>query len=319
MSDNWNRKRAILSLLNAGDFVSGEALADALGISRAAISKHIDTLETYGVEIYSVKGKGYKLATPVFLIDEPRLLQAIDNRCFYFDETSSTNAFLLSHAKELKSGDICIAEYQSAGRGRRGRTWVSPYGNHLYCSLFWGFSQGMAQAMGLSLVVACSLVKVLQELGVPELGVKWPNDIYLEHKKLAGVLIEMSGQADSECQLIIGIGLNMAMSDNQALAIEQPWNDLSHLASMPDKTELAIKLQQQLKRDLQLFEREGLPAFMSRWQAVDLFDGRPVRLLMGSNEIQGICRGIDEQGSLLLETDTGLQAYVGGEISLRPN
>ncbi|MEL4257725.1 bifunctional biotin--[acetyl-CoA-carboxylase] ligase/biotin operon repressor BirA [Shewanella xiamenensis] len=317
MSDNWVRKREILGLLSSEHFVSGEELATQLGISRAAVSKHVDALEDYGVAIYSVKGRGYKLANPISLIDSARLIQSIDNRCFYFDEIPSTNGFMLSHTSELKSGDVCVAEYQSAGRGRRGRTWVSPYGHHLYFSQFWSFPQGMAQAMGLSLVVACSLVEVLKSFGVDNIGVKWPNDIYLNYKKLAGILIEMSGQADSECQLIIGIGVNMAMSEDQGKGIDQPWSDLSSLTDMPNKTDLVIALHKQLNRDIQLFEREGLAAFKTRWQQADLFHGKEIRLLMGENHVDGICRGIDEQGAVLLETADGIQAYIGGEISLR--
>ena len=317
MSDHWGRKRQILALLSSGQFVSGEQLATELGISRAAVNKHIDALETYGVAIYSVKGRGYKLANPISLIDASRLVQSIDNRCFYFDEIASTNGFLLDHITELKNGDVCVAEYQSAGRGRRGRTWVSPYGHHLYFSLFWTFPQGMAQAMGLSLVVACTLVEVLKSFGVENIGVKWPNDIYLDNKKLAGILIEMSGQADSLCQLIIGVGVNMAMSEEQGKGIDQPWSDLSELVDMPDKTALVIALHKQLKRDIQLFEREGLAAFKTRWQAADLFYGREIRLLMGEKSVEGICRGVDEQGAVLLETADGVQAFIGGEISLR--
>ncbi|MGL4578021.1 MAG: bifunctional biotin--[acetyl-CoA-carboxylase] ligase/biotin operon repressor BirA [Shewanella xiamenensis] len=317
MSDNWVRKREILGLLSSEHFVSGEELATQLGISRAAVSKHVDALEDYGVAIYSVKGRGYKLANPISLIDSARLIQSIDNRCFYFDEIPSTNGFMLSHTSELKSGDVCVAEYQSAGRGRRGRVWVSPYGHHLYFSQFWSFPQGMAQAMGLSLVVACSLVEVLKSFGVDNIGVKWPNDIYLNYKKLAGILIEMSGQADSECQLIIGIGVNMAMSEDQGKGIDQPWSDLSSLTDMPNKTDLVIALHKQLKRDIQLFEREGLAAFKTRWQQADLFHSKEIRLLMGENHVDGICRGIDEQGAVLLEAADGIQAYIGGEISLR--
>ena len=131
-------------------------------------------------DIYSVKGKGYRLNGSLSLVDESVLKANISNRCFYFDEIPSTNAFILKHAEDLVSGDICVAEYQSAGRGRRGRVWVSPYGCHLYFSMYWQFPQGMAQAMGLSLVVACSIVSVLQQLGVDGVGVKWPNDIYLK-------------------------------------------------------------------------------------------------------------------------------------------
>lgn len=313
--EQWQRKRDIIAMLSTQEFVSGEALAERLGISRAAISKHIDVLETLGLSIYSVKGRGYKLATPVSLIDESRLKQGIERRCFYFDDIPSTNAFMLSHSEELESGDVCIAEHQSAGRGRRGRKWVSPYGSHLYFSLFWRLTDGMSKAMGLSLVVGCSLAKVLKDLGVAGIGLKWPNDVYLDGRKLAGILVEMKGQADSNCELIIGIGVNMAMPDAQGEVIDQPWADLQGLA-MPGKTEFAVRLQRQLQADLALFEREGLKAFLERWQASDSFIGKPVNLIMADKVETGICRGIDEQGALLLEVAGESKSYIGGEIKI---
>ncbi|WP_065204682.1 bifunctional biotin--[acetyl-CoA-carboxylase] ligase/biotin operon repressor BirA [Shewanella woodyi] len=317
MIDQWQRKREILSVLDSEQFVSGEALAAKLGVSRTAIANHISALEEYGVEVFSVKGKGYKLANSLSLIDETLLKEAVTQRCFYYDEIPSTNAFLLKHCEELSSGDICVAEYQSAGRGRRGRTWVSPYGCHLYCSMYWNLSQGMAQATGLSLVVACSLVKVLNNFGIDGLGVKWPNDIYLDNKKLAGVLVEMNGQADNECHLVIGIGINMSMSRAQGDKIDQPWSDLSQSRVVPSKTELTISLQRQLNEDLTLFEKEGLSAFLTRWKEADIFDGKHVKLLMGEQRIDGVCQGIDKTGSILLKTDKGVESFVGGEISLR--
>ncbi len=317
MTEQWGRKREMLAALSGQQFVSGEVLAKQVGISRTAISKHINSLKQYGVEIFSVKGKGYKLATPVSLIDEDCLTRELKQRCFYFNELPSTNAFLLKHVTELTSGDICIAEYQSSGRGRRGRNWVSPYGCHLYCSIYWKLELGMSQASGLSLVVACSLVKVLQSFGIDDLGVKWPNDIYLNNKKLAGVLIEMSGQADCECHLVVGIGINISMSQFQGDKIDQAWSDLSAVTCCPSKTQLVIALQKQLHHDFSIFEVQGLNAFLERWQAVDVFLGKQVRLLMGESLINGICKGIDKSGAIVLETDEGIKAYVGGEISLR--
>lgn len=317
MSGAWQRKRDILASLNHGNFVSGEALAEVLGISRAAVSKHINALADYGIDVCSVKGKGYKLFDPVFLIDEPQLLKECPNRCFYFDELPSTNAFLLQHTEELQRGDICIAEFQSAGRGRRGRKWVSPYGSHLYFSMFWHLPQGMSQAMGLSLVVACSLVSAMRQLGADNVGVKWPNDIYFENRKLAGVLIEMTGTADSGCDLVIGIGVNIAMPQQQGELIEQPWSDLRQIINHPDKTVLALALQQQLRKDLKLFELNGLTVFAERWHAADIYLGCDVRLLLGNDSISGRYQGIDSQGGVILETADGLQHFVGGEISLR--
>ncbi|GIU37046.1 bifunctional biotin--[acetyl-CoA-carboxylase] ligase/biotin operon repressor BirA [Shewanella schlegeliana] len=317
MAEQWNRKREILSELATGEFVSGEVLASTLGVSRTAVSNHIAALEEYGIDIYSVKGKGYKLNGSLSLVNEGVLKSQISNRSFYFDEIPSTNAFILKHAEELVSGDICVAEYQSAGRGRRGRVWVSPYGCHLYFSMYWQFPQGMAQAMGLSLVVACSIVSVLQQLGIEGVGVKWPNDIYLDSRKLAGVLIEMNGQTDSECNLVIGIGLNMAMGEQHGALIDQPWSDLTGQQSVPDKTELLILLQKQLQQDLALFQQSGLKPFQQRWNKADLFQDQPVKLIMGGDEIHGIYRGVDEKGAVMLDCDSGVQSYIGGEISLR--
>ncbi|MGB0895234.1 MAG: bifunctional biotin--[acetyl-CoA-carboxylase] ligase/biotin operon repressor BirA [Parashewanella sp.] len=316
MAEQWLLRRQILTLLNEQtSFVSGEALAQQLNVSRMTISNHIDALEQAGVGIYSVKGKGYKLETPITLIDGDKLVEQVDARCFYFDEIDSTNSFMLKHADDLRSGDICIAEYQSSGRGRRGRNWVSPYASHLYCSLLWRFQKGMAQAMGLSLVVGCSLAKVLQDQGVKNVSVKWPNDVYLDGKKLAGILVEMTGQADGECQLVIGIGVNLSMPLAQAELIDQPWSDLSQ--QLPNKTQFAVKLHQQLVDDLKQFEQQGLLPFINYWQQVDLYYGKPIQLLMADNSVTGICQGIDDQGALLLEVDGEVKSFVGGEISVR--
>lgn len=317
MSMQWQTKRQILALLSAEHFVSGEHLAQTLGISRSAISQQVEAMAAFGIDVYSVKGKGYKLANPIALIDEASLLNRLDSRCFYFNEIPSTNGFLLSHGQELKSGDICVAEYQSAGRGRRGRTWQSPYGHHIYASMYWRLEQGMQQAMGLSLVVACSIVSVLKAMGVTGLGLKWPNDIYLDNKKLAGILVELINSQDKACQLVLGFGINMSMSASQGELIEQPWSDLSTQGSMPDKTELIIALHKQLRKDLTLFEAQGLGGFIGRWQEDDLFMGREVTLLMAPKEVTGTYRGIDAQGAVLVETPYGIQSYLGGEISLR--
>ncbi|QIR13176.1 bifunctional biotin--[acetyl-CoA-carboxylase] ligase/biotin operon repressor BirA [Shewanella aestuarii] len=317
MNNHWVRKREILALLNAKNFVSGEWLANELGLSRMAINQHINSLADYGIEIFSVKGKGYKLATPITLVDEQKLINGIDNRCFYFDEITSTNSFLLNHYEDLKSGDICVSEYQSAGRGRRGRQWVSPYAHHLYASLFWQFDQPPAKTVGLSLVIACSIVEGLSHLSVTGLGLKWPNDIYLEGKKLAGILIEMVPTPQSSTSLVIGFGINLNMPLSQGELIDQPWSDLSGLMEPLNKTELLICLHKQLKQDIQTFAKFGLAPFIKQWAKYDLYDNQPIRLIMSPNEVCGLYKGIDEQGAVLIETEDSVKAYIGGEISLR--
>ncbi|MEZ9142619.1 MULTISPECIES: bifunctional biotin--[acetyl-CoA-carboxylase] ligase/biotin operon repressor BirA [unclassified Shewanella] len=317
MNEHWDKKAQIIGLLDHTEFISGELIAQQVGLSRTAVNNHIAQLETYGVDIFSVKGKGYKLANQLPIFDKSKLVNNIENRCFYFHEIESTNAFMLQHADELKNGDICIAEYQSAGRGRRGRQWVSPYGQHVYASLFWRLNQGMNAAMGLSLVVACSIVTSLKAFGVDGLGVKWPNDIYRDNKKLAGILIELSGHSIDECNLVIGFGINMSMSEQHAEQIDQPWSDLTSLNSMPDKTELLTAIHKQLKIDLMQFEAEGMEPFISQWQEYDLFYDKQINLLMAPNNVTGTCKGIDKQGAVLLEHNGVITSYIGGEISLR--
>nr|WP_280925493.1 bifunctional biotin--[acetyl-CoA-carboxylase] ligase/biotin operon repressor BirA [Shewanella holmiensis] len=316
INDHWKRKRQILALLSSDHFTSGEAIASEIGLTRMAVNQHIDALSDYGLEVFSVKGKGYKLASPITLVDEQSLIGGIENRCFYFDEIDSTNSFMLNHFVDLKSGDICIAEYQSAGRGRRGRQWLSPYGNHLYASLFWRFETNASNLMGLSLVIACSIVKTLSEMNITGLGMKWPNDIYLDDKKLAGILIEVAKTETKQTELVIGFGINMSMSAAQGELIDQPWSDLAS-QGVPDKTQLLVSLHRNLKSDIQAFSNHGLAPFIPFWNAYDLFANKQVRLLMAPNEVFGLCRGIDEQGAVVIETNSEIKAYIGGEISLR--
>ncbi|WP_285163862.1 bifunctional biotin--[acetyl-CoA-carboxylase] ligase/biotin operon repressor BirA [Shewanella goraebulensis] len=317
MNEHWDKKTQIIELLDHKEYISGEVIAQKVGLSRTAVNNHIAQLADYGVDVFSVKGKGYKLPKQLPLFDKTKLIDNIENRCFYFNEIGSTNAFMLQHTDELKNGDICIAEFQSAGRGRRGRQWISPYGQHVYASMFWRLSQGMNAAMGLSLVVACSIVSALKEFNVDGLGVKWPNDIYRDNKKLAGILIELSGHSIDECNLVIGFGINMSMSDLHAQLIEQPWSDLTSLNSMPDKTAMLIAIHKQLKVDLTRFELEGLEPFIPHWQEYDLFYNKEISLLMAPQSVSGVCKGIDKQGAVLVETDGVISPYIGGEISLR--
>ncbi|MBR9728651.1 bifunctional biotin--[acetyl-CoA-carboxylase] ligase/biotin operon repressor BirA [Shewanella intestini] len=314
---HWATKRDILALLTADKFVSGEQIATALGLTRGAVNQHIDAMAQYGIDIYSVKGKGYQLAEPISLIDESRLLTLIDKRCFYFDDIDSTNGFLMAHAAELNSGDVCIAEYQSKGRGRRGRTWQSPYGHHLYTSVFWRTSLTPPQLMGLSLVIGCSMVQVLKAFGVDGLSVKWPNDIYRDGRKLAGVLVELGANQAQGLELVIGLGLNMNMSKAQGLKIDQPWSDLSGVENQIDKTMLMGQLHQQICEDIEHFERTGLVDFIARWNQDDQFMGKAVTLIMAPNEVYGTYCGIDKDGAVMLNTAQGKQSYIGGEISLR--
>ncbi|MDW6002113.1 bifunctional biotin--[acetyl-CoA-carboxylase] ligase/biotin operon repressor BirA [Vibrio mangrovi] len=313
-------KLTILSTLADGDFYSGETLGAALGMSRAAISKHIQGIQDWGVDIFRVQGKGYQLAQPIQLLDENYIRQRVSTPVHLHPIIDSTNQYLLDRVGSLTSGTVCLAEYQEKGRGRRGRQWISPFGTNLYFSMYWRLDAGMAAAMGLSLVVGVAVVDALKSLGVDGIKLKWPNDLYYQDKKLAGILVEVSGQAGEAAHLVIGMGMNLSMAQEEQ-QIDQPWTSLAQVIgkSQIDRNALAVALIQSWVRTLETYENEGMTNFVARWNAVDNFIDRPVKLLMGERVIAGIERGIDAHGAVLLETEQGIESYVGGEISLRSN
>lgn len=309
----------LVDILSDGEFHSGEQLGESLGMSRAAINKHIQTLKSWGLDIYTVTGKGYSLPGPMQLLNEEAILAQLNQpNLAIIPVIDSTNQYLLERMNELQSGDACIAEYQQAGRGRRGRQWFSPFGANLYMSMYWRLEQGPAAAMGLSLVIGIVIAETLKQLGAQDVRVKWPNDLYLQDRKLAGILVELTGKTGDAAQIVMGAGINLAMRGAEAAQINQGWINLQEAGIAIDRNDLAARLINSLREALPLFERDGLAPFTERWKALDNFFNRPVKLLIGEREIHGIARGIDKQGGLLLEQDGEVKSWVGGEISLRP-
>lgn len=309
----------LVALLADGEFHSGEHLGESLGMSRAAINKHIQTLKSWGLDVYTVTGKGYSLPAPIQLLDEAEILSHLQQPDLaVIPVIDSTNQYLLERMDQLVSGYACIAEYQQAGRGRRGRKWFSPFGANLYLSMYWRLEQGPAAAMGLSLVIGIVMAEVLQSLGAPDVRVKWPNDLYLNDRKLAGILVELTGKTGDAAQIVMGAGVNLVMRSESATEINQGWINLQEAGVKINRNELAAKIINSLRDALPVFERDGLTPFVGRWDALDNFINRPVKLLIGDREVHGIARGIDKQGGLLLEQDGEIKSWVGGEISLRP-
>lgn len=308
----------LISILSDGEFHSGEQLGERLGMSRAAINKHIQTLRDWGVDVFTVPGKGYSLPEPIQLLNEEFIRNSInEGSVTVLPVIDSTNQYLLDKLASLQSGDVCVAEYQQAGRGRRGRKWFSPFGANLYLSMYWRLEQGPAAAIGLSLVIGIVMAEVLQSLGADKVRVKWPNDLYLMDRKLAGILVELTGKTGDAAQIVIGAGINLAMRRVETDVINQGWINLQEAGIKIDRNTLAVRLIKELRAALVLFEQEGLAPYLSRWEKLDNFIHRPVKLIIGEKEIFGISRGIDTQGALLLEQDGAIKPWVGGEISLR--
>lgn len=310
-------KLQIVRLLSAGEFVSGELIGQQLGISRAAVSKHIKALSLWGLDVYSIQGKGYKLSQPLCLLDKEELEAGTGLAVNLFPVIDSTNQYLLERIDTLENGAVCLAEYQAQGRGRRGREWISPFGSNLYMSMYWRLEAGMAAAMGLSLVVGVAIVEALENLGLEGVKLKWPNDLYFQDRKLAGILVEMSGQAGGAAHLVVGMGMNIAMPE-QTAGIGQPWASLREVSdSLPSRNQLAAALLNAWRRALEDYELKGMQGFVERWNRLDNFKDRPGKLIMGNREIHGTLRGINPQGAVLIETEDGVEPFIGGEISLR--
>lgn len=232
-----------------------------------------------------------------------------------FDELDSTNEYLLQHYANLASGTVCLAETQTAGRGRRGRQWYSPQGQNLYFSMLWKYpTASVADISSLSLVVAVVIAETFERLGVEDIQIKWPNDIYYQGKKAGGILIE-SKMDREQISLVIGIGLNVAMTAFDPRIVTQAWADFSRYHF--DRNQLAATLAAGLQQMLLEFPQSGFEPYVARWQKFDLFYQQPVKLITANAEITGISQGINHKGELLLAQQSGIQAFAIGEISLR--
>ena len=319
--------RDLIVQLADGRFHSGEALARTSGVSRTAIWKRLQQLRTnLGLSISAVRGRGYRLDSPIELLDEQAIRRALPSGtrnvlagfevCFEID---STNAYLLRSSRDAIAGArACFAEHQSAGRGRRGRRWISPFGSNLYLSLLWVFERGSADLSGLSLAVAVSVVRALQKFGVDDVHLKWPNDILWQGRKLSGVLLEMRGELDGPCTVVTGVGLNIRMARPAASEIDQPWTDLyTILGAVPSRNQLAASVLSELVTAMREYQHGGLESFLDEWRARDRLAGEPVVLVLPDRRIRGTARGIDDSGALLLDEHGELRAHRAGEVSLR--
>lgn len=320
-------KAAVLRALSDGEFHSGEELGGLLGVSRAAVWKQLQVLEGYGLQVESVRGRGYRVVGGIDLLDEPKLLSlvsATNRQRLQLDvmmSIGSTNEYLVAQQSQASDFHVCIAEHQTQGRGRRGRQWVSPFGASLYLSVRRRFESGVSALDGLSLAVGVVLAQALQQLGYADVQLKWPNDLLARGAKLGGILIEISGDATGAVDVIVGVGVNVRMPAVNATDIDQPWTDLQSLnpAVATDRNHLAASFIDALLDLLASYERNGFRGYRDAWARFDACAGKNVTLRFGQTMETGIAAGVDAQGALLLETPAGVRAFSGGEISLRMN
>ncbi|MDO9149835.1 MAG: bifunctional biotin--[acetyl-CoA-carboxylase] ligase/biotin operon repressor BirA [Methylotenera sp.] len=314
----------ILKLLADGKFHSGEAIAQHFNVSRATVWNAIQHAESLGIEVFSVRGRGYKLPQTLTLIDKQSIVNKMSPQLNWlnvevFDTMPSTNSYLMQNMGAKTHGTCVVTNLQTSGRGRRGREWQASLGASLTFSLLWRFQCGAATLSGLSLAVGVALIRSLHELGATEAKLKWPNDILINQKKLAGILIELQGDMEGPSTAVIGVGINLQLPESVLQKIDQPATDLHQtLAHTINSNALMATLLKHLVDVLLTFEKTGFDELRDEWTAHHAYHQQPVRMLMpDGSEVTGVVQAISENGSLMIETTNGMQKFMSGEISLR--
>jgi len=317
----------ILEILKDGDFHSGESLGERLGVSRTAVWKQLQKLENIGLQLESIKGTGYRVPAGFELLDPecihgqltvPKELRP--KQLHIFHSIDSTNKYLRERADDPDyARSIVLAESQSGGRGRRGKTWVSPFGANIYMSILWDFERGAEGLEGLSLAVGVAVRRALLEIGLEDVQLKWPNDIYIGQMKLGGILLEMLGDPAGHCSVVVGVGINVSMPTAAATAIDQDWTDIaSQLAEPISRNRLAAALINHILVVLDSFQVSGFGPYRDEWQSADAFKGQQATVTTVRDAISGTVIGVDSGGALEMELAGGeIQRFIGGELSLR--
>lgn len=331
----------LLRTLSDGQFHSGQALARQLGVSRATIWNAIQYAETLGVEVFSVRGRGYKLPQPISLLNLEAIQAQLGELATLYtlelhDVMDSTNSYLMKQAnaatpyqqgKSASHATCVVAELQTQGRGRRGRSWQAGLGASLTFSVLWRFAGGASSLSGLSLAVGVALIRAMRSLGLNSAALKWPNDVVVAPsgkasegvEKLAGILIELQGDMEGPSAAVIGIGINLALPDAVRDQIDQPVTDWHRLTGeYADASRLLGECLKQLAWVLQTFEQQGFEALRAEWQLYHAYHQQAVRLLMpDQRELQGVATGVAMDGALMVHTTQGEQRFSAGEISMR--
>ena len=315
----------LLRRLSDGRFHSGQALADEFGLSRASIFNVFSQAEAMGLAIHAVRGRGYRMPVPVEWLDgaavERHLGAATDAYTIHvLDSVDSTNTALMAAALSgAVDGTLYCAEHQHTGRGRRGRQWHSVLGGSLTFSVLWRFDTGLQSLAGLSLVVGLAIARAVNRHSRHTARLKWPNDILVDYRKLAGILVEVQGDMHGAAFAVVGVGLNVRLNEAQRDAVDQAVVDLAEMGVAVGRNQLLADCLLELNAALSIFRQHGFAALREEWLALDAYAGRAVALaLPDARSVQGVACGVDETGAFLLrDAQSILNPYSGGEISLR--
>lgn len=324
-----SRRAALIRLLADGRLHSGEDLAASLSVSRAAVWKRLRQLGEWGIELEARPGAGYRLAAPLDLLDDSRILALLPRDSVgrlrsleLHEELASTSDRLLASGEPPPGRyDACLAEFQTAGRGRRGRRWTAPFGSGLCLSVSWSYRESPATLGALSLASGVAVLRALRRLGFEALSLKWPNDIVHAGAKLGGILIDLRGEAAGPALVVVGVGLNVRLPETAKTALRAEGVDAIDLASLgaaPSRNVAAAALIGELVHSLEEFGARGMAAFADEWEAADALVGQAVRVLQAGEAVDGTARGVDTDGALVLDVGGALRRVVSGEVSVRP-
>jgi BirA family biotin operon repressor/biotin-[acetyl-CoA-carboxylase] ligase len=321
----------VFAELSDGQFHSGEDLAQALGVSRSAVWKAVESLRDLGATLHAVRNRGYRLAKSSEPLAAERILEKLSDdvrervRSLEVAWTvGSTNTELLSRENPPNGlSEVMLAEYQTAGRGRRGRAWLAPPGGAICLSLSWTFTHVPTDLSALGLVIGVCELRALRELGVSGAKLKWPNDVLVDQRKLGGILIELRAESGGPACVVIGIGLNVALGAPLLAKIAETGIAATDLVTAglaePSRNAVAGALIDSCVRGLLEFERDGLRPFIENWRDADALQGKMVDVKGAVGEVtRGLARGVDLHGALLVETpEEGLKKFVSGDVSVR--
>lgn len=322
----------VLKLLADGKFHSGEAIAKHFNVSRATVWNALQEAQALNIEIFSVHGRGYKLPGAFTWLSEEAILAEMHaknlNAIFALevhDNLPSTNSYLMQTLPEKGQTPRCIvANLQTQGRGRRGRTWASQLGGSLTFSILWRFQNGAATLSGLSLAVGVALARTLHQFGLTKAQLKWPNDIVVKNadhvEKLAGILIELQGDMEGPTHAVIGVGMNLHLSHALKTEIDQPATDLNSLQADINPNHFLAHFLHHTAEIFTQFEQHGFAPLRDEWNSLHAFHAQPVKMLHpNGSETVGTVFNVAEDGVLLVQTLAGLARFSSGEISLRSN
>ena len=320
----------VFAALADGEFHSGEQLAETLDVSRSAIWKAVESLRELGATLHAVRNRGYRLRSGGDALDSKRITSllppAIRTRVRNVETAwtvDSTNSVLLARPNP-PSGEceVLLAEFQTAGRGRRGRAWVAPPGGSICLSLCWVFREVPQDLGALGLVIGVCALRALRELGLENAALKWPNDVLVDGNKLGGILIELRAESAGPACVVNGIGLNVALGAQLLKAIGETGVSAIDLVTagleQPSRNALAAALVAEVVRGLLVFEKEGLRPFADEWRAADALRGRQIDVHTLEGVARGLARGIDLHGALVVETPHGVRRFISGDVTVRP-